>query len=168
MANIHDISRNACQLFGKQAQQGYDWWWHSFTGEDAITGDKKAFFIEFFACNPAYAAEHPIFGDKPSYVMVKVGAWGDSDKAQLHRFFGWQQAQIDFGVPFSVKADDCFVTENETRGSVTIKPAEAQKHPEWMSDAGAMSWNLKINKQVAFHVGYGASAPMRKWQLFEM
>ncbi len=27
--NKHDIARDACQLFGAQARQGYDWWWHS-------------------------------------------------------------------------------------------------------------------------------------------
>ena len=31
-----------------------------------------------------------------------------------------------------------------------------------------LSWNLRIKKQVAFNVGYGASRPMRRWQLFEM
>ena len=46
--NKHDISRNACQLFGLQAHQGYDWWWHSFTAHDALTGEAKPFFIEFF------------------------------------------------------------------------------------------------------------------------
>lgn len=35
--NKHDIARDACQLFGAQAHQGYDWWWHSFTGYDAET-----------------------------------------------------------------------------------------------------------------------------------
>ena len=25
MFNTYDISRNACQLFGAQARQGYDW-----------------------------------------------------------------------------------------------------------------------------------------------
>ena len=24
--NKHDIARNACQLYGLQAHQGYDWW----------------------------------------------------------------------------------------------------------------------------------------------
>ena len=39
--NKHDIARNACQLYGLQAHQGYDWWWHSFTGYDAETGEAK-------------------------------------------------------------------------------------------------------------------------------
>ena len=65
-------------------------------------------------------------------MMVKAGTWGE-DAAQLHRFFGWNKIGVSFKVPFSVKADDCYCTENE------------------------MSWNLKIDKKVAFNVGYGYS-----------
>ena len=35
-------------LHGPLAHQGYDWWWHSFTAQDAETGEDKPFFIEFF------------------------------------------------------------------------------------------------------------------------
>lgn len=42
MFNKSDISRNACQLFGKQAKLGYDWWWHSFTAHQEKTGEEKA------------------------------------------------------------------------------------------------------------------------------
>ena len=52
MFNHHDITRNAFMLHGPLAYQGYDWWWHSFTAQDAITGEDKPFFIEFFVCNP--------------------------------------------------------------------------------------------------------------------
>ena len=72
------------------------------------------------------------------------------------------------GVPFGVRANDCFVSETEMAGSIRITPAQAKAHPEWMCGAGEMEWHLKIRKQVAFNVGYGASAPMRRWQLFEM
>ena len=90
MFNKHDIDRDACQLFGAQASRGYDWWWHSFTAHDAQTGEAKPFFIEFFLCNPALGGDDPVFGQipgkpqKPSYLMVKAGAWGE-DAAQLHR-----------------------------------------------------------------------------------
>ena len=171
MFNKHDISRNACQLFGGQAKKGYDWWWHSFTGHDAATGEAKPFFIEFFLCNPAAGGQEPVFGQlpgshrQPSYLMVKAGAWGE-DAGQLHRFFGWKQLKVDWGVPFSVEADDCFVTETETRGHIRIEGAE--QHPEWMCQNGEMSWRLKIDKKVAFNVGYGAGRLFRKMQLFEM
>lgn len=176
MFNKHDIKRDACQLFGAQAVKGYDWWWHSFTGRHAVTGEEKAFFIEFFLCNPVHGDQTPVFGQlpahreadlKPSYLMVKAGSWGE-DGAQLHRFFGYKDALVSMDVPFRVAADDCFLTEQTTRGHISISSADAAAHPEWMCDAGAMSWNLRIRKDVAFNVGYGASELFRKLQLFEM
>lgn len=174
MFNKHQIKRNACQLFGRQARQGYDWWWHSLTAHHALTGEEKAFFIEYFVCNPKNGSDKPVLGQleenqkngiKPSYLMVKAGTWG-ADAAQLHRFFGWSEAKIGFGVPFTVEADDCFCTETEMRGYIKIDNAE--QHPEWMCENGEMRWDLSIRKKVAFNVGYGAGSLLRKLQLFEM
>ena len=176
MFNTHDITRDACQLFGEQAHCGYDWWWHSFTAHHAQSGEERAFFIEFFLCNPALGGDKPVFGQlpenraagvKPSYLMVKCGAWGKG-AAQLHRFFGWNEAKVEWGVPYSIEAADCFVTETQTRGSVCVTPEDAAAHPEWMCQSGEMRWDLRIDKQVAFNVGYGASEPMRDVQAFEM
>ncbi len=168
--NKQEPSRNACQLFGGQAACGYDWWWHSFTGHHAVTGAEKSFFIEFFLCNPAHGSDAPRFGrlgDTPSYLMVKAGAWG-SDAAQLHRFFGWNQVELTMEAPFHVGAADCYADETRLRGSVEISSRDAAAHPEWMCQSGSMSWDLKIRKEIAFNVGYGASGPMRNMQLFEM
>lgn len=175
--NKHDISRDECQLFGRQARRGYDWWWHSLTAYDAETGASRPFFIEFFLCNPAIGGSEPLLGQlptnraggaQPSYLMVKAGAWCGTDKAQLHRFFGWKSVEIDWGKPFAIRAGDCLVSETELRGSIAITAEQAQAHPEWMCDSGEMTWNLCIDKKVAFNVGYGASRPMRYLQLFEM
>ena len=64
---------------------------------------------------------------KPSYLMVKAGAWGE-DAAQIHRFFGWKQVEIAHGAPFSVRAEDCFLNETETFGSVCVTAEEAKAH----------------------------------------
>jgi tocopherol cyclase len=61
-----DIARDAFMLKGKLARQGYDWWWHSFTGRDEETGEEKGFFIEFFLLNPALGGAEPIFGQLPA------------------------------------------------------------------------------------------------------
>lgn len=176
MSNISDISRDAFMLSGPLAECGYDWWWHSFTGRDKQTGEEKGFFIEFFTCNPALGRKEPVFGQlpenrekgqKPSYLMVKAGAWGE-DAAQLHRFFGWEAVTLRGEAPFSVAAGDCSLSEKETRGSIAITAAEAKAHPEWMCGAGQMRWQLKIDKRIAFHVGYGASRPLRASGAFEM
>lgn len=176
MFNKQDKSRDTCQLFGGQAECGYDWWWHSFTAHHERTGEEKAFFVEYFLCNPSSGGDMPVFGQlpenkkngvKPSYLMVKAGAWGE-DAAQLHRFWGWNNVEVSFDEPFSVRADECYCTETKMQGEVRVSEEEAEAHPEWMSQSGAMSWNLEIDKKVAFNVGYGASALFRKLQLFEM
>ncbi len=168
MANIHDLSRNQYMLKGALRKKGYDWWWHSFTGYNEKSGEARPFFIEFFTCNPALGGEKARFGqlgDTPSYVMVKCGAWGE-DAVQLHRFFPWSSAEVGTSVPFYVRAEDCCLDEKFTAGSVSI--TDAQEHQEWMCGNGSMRWELQIDKQVAFHVGYGTCALLRALNAFEM
>ena len=176
MFNHHDISRNACMLHGPLGHQGYDWWWHSFTAQDAQTGEDKPFFIEFFVCNPALAEDEPVLGQlpvnkeagkHPSYLMVKAGCWGE-DHCQLHRFFAWKDVEMHWQAPYSVAAADCLASETVLRGSIDISREESEAHPEWMCDWGGLSWDLAIDKQIAFNVGYGASKPLREAEAFAM
>lgn len=176
MFSKHDISRNAFMLTKGFAKCGYDWWWHSFTGINDQTGEAQPFFIEFFICNPDLGGEFPIFGQlpenkakniRPSYLMIKVGTWGNNKK-QIHNFYGWNEVTIDKNVPFFIKCKNAFLTENLTYGSVQLTSEEAIQHPEYMSDAGTFSWHLQIDKKIPFNVGYGASKPMRALQIFEM
>ena len=176
MFQHHDITRDALMLRGSLAHQGYDWWWHSFTAQDAETGEDKPFFIEFFVCNPALAANEPVLGQlkdnqaihrKPSYLMVKAGTWGE-DACQLHRFFAWKDVQMHGNAPYEIQAENCHASETELRGSVSITPEDAATHPEWMCDAGEMRWELKVDKLLAFNVGYGASKPLRDAEAFAM
>lgn len=174
--NKHDLCRNEYMLNGSFALKGYDWWWHSFTGINEETGEEKPFFIEFFICNPLKGGDKPVFGQlpynkkkhiKPSYLMVKAGCWGE-DARQLHRFFGINDIRIHAKAPYIVKADDCFASDYRLLGSVSVDEDTACRHPEYMSDAGSMSWELKVKKDIAFSVGYGASAPFRAMKAFEM
>ena len=176
MFNHHDITRNAFMLLGPLAQNGYDWWWHSFTAQDAETGEDKPFFIEFFICNPALAENEPTFGQlpenkaagkRPSYLMVKAGCWGEG-KCQLHRFFSLGDVRIHGSAPYEVEAADCYASETALRGSISISEKDAAAHPEWMCDAGEIEWDLTIDKQGAFNVGYGASKPLRGAEAFAM
>ena len=176
MFNTHDITRNEFMLHGPLAHTGYDWWWHSFTAQDAETGEDKPFFVEFFLCNPALAEDEPVFGQlpgnrsagkKPSYLMVKAGTWGH-DHCQLHRFFAWKNVELHGKAPYSVQADDCMAGEEILKGSIRISEEDAKAHPEWMCDFGEMSWDLTIDKQIAFNVGYGASKPLRDAEAFAM
>lgn len=175
--NKSDITRDAYMLKGPLAKKGYDWWWHSFTAHHAKTGEAKSFYIEYFLCNPAHAQDEPVLvwndpagrsaGRRPSYCMVNVGFWGDP-RGQLHRFFPWSQVHVSDGVPFHLTAGDCTCSETHMSGRVAVSEADAKAHPEWMSDAGTMEWDLRIDKQVAYNVGYGASAFFRRFNAFEM
>lgn len=174
--NKSDLSRNAFMLKGPLAKEGYDWWWHSFTGINEKTGEEKAFFIEFFTINPALGGDEPIFGQlpknkekgiKPSYLMIKAGAWG-KDARQLHRFFGWNDVCIKKDAPYEIIAKDCKCSDIFTEGTVEISEEDANTHPEWMCSYGSMSWSLKIDKQIAFNVGYGAGKALREIEAFEM
>ena len=138
--NKHDISRDACMLRGPLRKRGYDWWWHSFTAQDAQTGEDKAFFVEFFLCNPALAedkegpgsgpilgqlSENKAAGQKPSYVMVKAGCWGE-DHCQLHRFFAWDQVDLHADASYQVQAADCLASEP---GSRAASPSAKRRPP---------------------------------------
>ena len=176
MFNHHDIRRDACMLHGPLRRCGYDWWWHSFTAQDAETGEDKPFFIEFFLCNPALAEDEPVLGQlpaniaagkRPSYLMVKAGCWG-GDHCQLHRFFSWKDVELRGDAPYEVRAGDCLAGETALSGSVRVSPEDALAHPEWMCDAGELTWDLEVDKRIAFNVGYGASKPLRDAEAFAM
>jgi hypothetical protein len=87
---------------------------------------------------------------------------------QLHRFFPWKDVAIGGGDPYFVMADDCLATETDLVGEVRVSELDATAHPEWMCDAGSMAWDLRVDKQIAFNVGYGASKPLRASGAFEM
>ena len=175
-SNTSDISRDRFMLEGPLAQEGYDWWWHSLTAHDAITGEERAFYIEFFTINPALGGPEPLFGmtrqgtrdgRRPSYLMVNVGTWGEGAK-QMHRFFGWDDVTVGHGTPFWIAADDCVCSEEDLVGHVKVTEEEAAEHPEWMSDAGEVMFDLRVDKRIAFNVGYGASEPIRNTGAFQM
>ncbi len=174
--NHQDQNRDLFMLHGKLASEGYDWWWQNFTGVNEDTGEERSFYIEFFTINPALGGKEPVFGQleenqkngvKPSYMMVNVGAWGEK-ATQLHRFFGWDDVTIKADAPFLISADNCFLSETRTLGKVKVTAEEALDHPEWMSDSGSMIWDLKIDKKIAFNVGYGASRMVRDMDAFQM
>ena len=176
MFNQHDLSRNQYMLTGSFKRTGYDWWWHSFTATHEVTKEEKSFFIEFFLCNPAKTQSEPVFGQlaqnkqnkvQPSYMMIKAGCWGHGAK-QIHRFFAWNEIDLHGKAPFSIAADDCYISDIKLKGKVALTTEEAVAHPEYMSDAGSMEWHLELDKQVAFNVGYGASPFFRWIKAFEM
>jgi tocopherol cyclase len=173
--NKGNLSRDFFMLKGALSKFGYDWWWHNFTGYNRETGEAKTFFVEYFVCNPALGGNKAILGQlpanqakhiKPSYSLIKVGAWGKNAK-QIHNFY----PIADFSCPMDsldVKIGDCTLSETSMKGKCSVTPEEALEHPEYMCDAGKMSFDVTINKMISYDVGYGASKLFRTLNLFEM
>jgi hypothetical protein len=173
--NKKDLSRDFYMLKGPLAKNGYDWWWHSFTGYHRETGEIRAFFIEYFICNPALGGDRVILGQlsqnqsacvKPSYALVKVGTWG-KDSCQIHNFYPINE----FSCPknrLEVKIGECTLTENHMKGICKVTASEVIEHPEYMCDEGEMSWDIQIDKKISYHVGYGASNIFRAINAFDM
>jgi len=181
MKNKKYLSRNKYMLKGFLKRKGYDWWWHSFTGYHKVTGKAKSFFIEYFVVNPNKSQKTPVFGQtdaerlfdnqavgtvRPSYVMIKAGAWGE-DAKQIHNFYPTENLIIG-KKQLSLNVGNCVLTETSLIGSVNMSASDAAAHPEYMTDSGYMSWNLHLDKQVSFNPGYATSWFFRKLNLFQM
>jgi hypothetical protein len=173
--NQKDLSRNFYMLSGPLAKNGYDWWWHSFTGYHKETGKPRTFFIEYFICNPALGGDKAILGQlpqnkvakvKPSYALIKVGTWGE-EACQIHNFYPTSEFSCA-KKQLKLRIGQCTLTENHMKGFCKVDVKDAAEHPEYMCDAGEMSWNLDIDKKISYHVGYGASKFFRAINAFEM
>jgi tocopherol cyclase len=170
------MSRNGYMLRGGLARRGYDWWWHSLVGVNKATGEERPFFIEYYVINPALGGKDPIPGQleenkrngiKPSYAMLKAGSWGKNGAVQLHNFYGIQ----DFSAStreMDVKIGPHTATETHLKGAVRMSPEDAAAHPEFMSGAGEMSWDLDARKVFTYHVGFGTSWLFRALNAFQM
>ena len=161
--NFSDLKRNAYMLCGSLTKQGYIRWWHSFTGVCPETQETRTFFIEYFVINPGLGTTQPILGRhpyfknrgmKPSYVMIKAGAFPDEngqDGKQLHAFFPITSLKV-VPDPLYVEVDDNFFSENQMAGFVGVTPDQA-RHRSFMTDAGSMEWDLKMHKAIACQTG---------------
>ena len=155
-------------------KNGYDCWWHSFVGVARESGIKKSFFVEYYIINPGISRKEVVFGQveaeidkstKPSYAMIKAGAWGE-DKCQIHNFFPMKKVRVNNGA-FGVEIGDNILSETKLVGSVNMSNEDARNHSEYMTDSGTMSWNLNLDKIISYSVGYGASRFFRMFNLFE-
>lgn len=165
--NKSDLSRNAYALSGALSKKGYMRWWHSFTGIQPETGEERVFFIEYFIINPALGREKPVLGQlpynkkrgiKPSYVMIKAGAFGNeygAEARQFHAFYPPDSLKM-VQEPLVMKIDMNFYSENHIYGSVEVSREEARRK-SFMCQEGSMDWNLEVHKTCACHTGFLAS-----------
>ncbi|MCK5245546.1 hypothetical protein KAR02_01500, partial [Candidatus Bipolaricaulota bacterium] len=173
---MKNSSRNGFMLGGSLRNHGYDWWWHSLIGVHAQSGAKRPFFIEYYVINPALGGAEPRFGQlpanqaagiKPAYAMLKAGTWGKDDAVQIHNFYGIDEFTAD-AKQMNVQIGSHTATETHLKGAVELSEADAKAHPEYMSEAGTLSWDLRAEKVLSYSVGPGASRPMRALEAFRM
>ena len=162
--NKSDTSRNAYTLTGRLAKKGYMRWWHSFTGIQPDTGEERVFFIEYFMINPALAGDtailgqHPYYkkrGIKPSYVMIKAGAFTGSQGAcpkQLHSFYPFSQLKTAVK-PFVFQVGPNFYSESRIYGNTVVNYKNSHRR-SYMCDEGRMEWDLEIHKAISGHTGH--------------
>lgn len=172
--NHSDRSRDAYMLHGSLAKKGYDWWWHNFVGINPLTGEERSFFVEYDVINPKLSPATVVLGQdpankkaqkRPSYAMLNVGSWG-RDKKQLHQYFPLQECSFS-KKKMEVSMGGNTLSETRLQGSVQVLPKEAED-PARLSDEGSMSWDLFVQKEIAFNVGYGANRFFRTLDAFEM
>lgn len=167
--------RNGYVLDRAYSDHGYDWWWHNFTAKSRKTGVERPFFIEYFVINPALGGPTPVLGQlpankaagkKPSYAMVMAGTWG-TDAVQIKNYYGITQMTASKEVE-AITIGSNTATETALKGSVALTAAEVLAHPEYMSNAGAISWNLSVTKPLSYNVGYAGSKLFQQLELFDM
>ncbi len=168
-------SRNGYMLSGGLAERGYDWWWHSLTAHHEVTGEPRGFFFEYFAMNPLLGGDEPVLGQlpanrasgkRPSYAMLNAGAWG-TRPVQIHNYYGINEASFD-PERLDARIGDAIVTETSLSGRAVATDEDVRAHPEWMSDAGDIEWNLTAKKVLTYDLGYAASWPFRRSRAFQM
>lgn len=168
--------RNGYMLSGARARRGYDWWWHSLVGTSEKTGERRPFFVEYYVINPALGEGEPVPGQlpankeagrKPCYAMIKAGGWGALGKSQIHNLYPVSAFSASRD-GMDVRIGEHTATETRIKGSVALSRADAEAHPEYMSDAGEMSWDLEAEKILGYSVGWGTSAFFRRLDAFNM
>lgn len=167
--------RNAGFLKGTYGKKGYDWWWHSFVAKDRITGELQPFYIEYYFINPKLAKDSVVLGqekwnklagNRPGYALLKCGTWAENRAVQLHNFYPMSESAFD-KKKLSVHIGKSTLTETSLSGQVIVSESQAS-NPAWLSNAGEMSWDLKVEKKLTYDVGYGAGAFFRMLKAFKM
>lgn len=159
-----------CMLRGALKKNGYLQYRYVFSGINRTTGVEKNFFIEMYMINPALSPLEAVIAQKcrpkmsaedlqyalagtqsvqkvgqevlvkPSYVLIKAGAYGAKGKifnkflnaADLH----WDKSNGSF------KTEECIFTADSLSGMISVAEYELRERPELLCDEGQMAWEL--------------------------
>lgn len=158
--NRSDQDRNAYMLCGPLAKRGYLRWWHSFTGVNAVSGERRIFFVEYLILNPLPEKSKGGRPARASYVRISAGSFPNeaSEGFRLDSYSPISAAKYA-RKPLYFQVGNCMLSENRISGSLEGSPAEPGQTsvPSDASDAGSIEWNLEIHKTIACHTGILAS-----------
>ncbi|WP_310937178.1 hypothetical protein [Clostridium sp. SHJSY1] len=75
---------------------------------------------------------------------------GENPK-QIHNFYPISDFKY-VKDKLEINVQECTLTEKYMKGKCLVTEEEAKNHPEYMSDAGSMSWDIEINKKISYNV----------------
>ncbi|MBQ0039837.1 MAG: hypothetical protein KBS64_05380 [Treponema sp.] len=95
----------------------------------------------------------------PSFYMVRAGTLSTVCR-QFNNYYS--EDEVDYKSDEVIvainttkeKEQQCILGENNTRGFVCVTEADLVEHPEYMGNAGSMSWNLAFTREIAFEPDY--------------
>ncbi|WP_294429580.1 hypothetical protein [uncultured Treponema sp.] len=163
-------------LRGNLRHQGFERWRYVFSAISKVTGKECKFFIELYIVNPAVSPKVALLSQKsrlaisesdlqyalagtasaahandeidvkPSYVLVKAGAFGVNGK-QMNKFVASSQFALVKNTE-TFKVADCLFSSNALSGSVAVTVQDLRVKPELLCNPGSMSWDLKFERVV--------------------
>ncbi|WP_392486481.1 hypothetical protein ACER0A_006200 [Haloimpatiens sp. FM7315] len=142
-----ELTKTINKLKWKLEFSKYKYWWHFFVGINSKTGEKKSFFIQYYAVNPKESSLNPKFTE-PSYAMVRAGTWGE-DKAQVSNFYGGDYFNVLDYKEKEIAIGHCIVCDNYLKGDVYLGSNSSKMHKEFMCQSGSFNWNLKKESRYA-------------------
>lgn len=170
------------QLAGAGKKKGIDIWRYCFAGAEVATGAERRFFIEFEMLNPFYSPDEKKLGYKarvkiseedlqnvlagtdsaknlqsevyvtPSYCVVRAGIL-DVEPKQLCEYFATKEV-VFHSNGFNIDAGNCHFSSEKLSGNLDCSFSDINEHPEYMCDAGSVSWELRYDFKKEYIKGY--------------
>lgn len=173
---------NRPQLVGSYKKSGVDIWRYSFAGSETGTGAERRFFIEFEMLNPYLSPAESKLGYQsrvnisaedlqnvlagtasaqnlrsetfvvPSYCVVRAGIY-DVKPRQICEYFATKEVAFNTNL-FNVDVGHCSFSDEKLSGFLDCPLSEIHEHPEYLCDAGSVSWELRYDFKKEYSKGY--------------
>ncbi|MBP5587937.1 MAG: hypothetical protein J6X37_04355 [Treponema sp.] len=172
------VKKNGYKLKGALKKNGLDCWRYFFNARSIATGSEAAFFIELLVENPAVSPDEFVLTQKsrpkikaddlqaaltgnidvkdqsaeeaviPSFVAVRAGIYGEERK-QINCFYPPKRLKCDKR-RFCMEVEDNLFSDDTLSGALVCSKSDSVNYPEYMSQAGSISWNLHYERMIDF------------------